>query len=114
MKKYIIIIIVILLFGILIYCNIISRKNKKEDKTKEYIEMDAIVSYSCKDYSVFSAAEFSSFIVFKEPIREYYDTVVLVIDTKNTSIIDDDEVIEVRNRDPKVSNSSGGDIYEYQ
>ena len=74
--------------------------------------MDAVVSYSCNDYSVFSTAEFSSFVVFEQPIRDYYDSVVLIIDTKDTSNTADDEVVKVKDRDPNIINSSGGDIYE--
>ena len=91
---------------------IIDKKNvKKEEKT--YIEMDAVVTYSCKDYSVFSTAEFSNFVVFEEPERDFYTPVVLTIDIKNTSNTSDDEVVKVKDRDPDVTNSTGGDIYEY-
>ena len=89
-----------------------NKKNiKKEEKT--YIEMDAVVTYSCKDYSVFSTAEFSNFVVFEEPKRDFYAPVVLTIDIKNTSNTSDDEVVKVKDRDPDVMNSTGGDIYEY-
>ena len=112
-KKIISILIVVGLFGTLIYLNIEGNKESEEkEKLNKYIEMDAVVSYSCSDYSVFSTAEFSSFVVFGEPIRDYYDTVILTIDTKNTSNTADDEVVKVKNRDPKDINSSGGDIYD--
>ena len=82
-------------------------------KEKVYIEMDAVTEYSCKDYSIFSSAEFTSFVVFDQPLREYYDPVVLVIDTKNTSNTIDDEVIKVKDRKSEDINSTGGDIYEF-
>lgn len=93
----------------------VSGSSKKETKKEEkvYIEMDAVVAYSCKEYSVFSSAEFSSFVVFNEPLREYYEPVILVIDTKNTSNTIDDEVIKVKNRNCTDINSTGGDIYGY-
>ena len=89
----------------------VSGSSKKEEKV--YIEMDAVTEYSCKDYSIFSSAEFTSFVVFDQPLREYYDPVVLVIDTKNTSNTIDDEVIKVKNRNCTDINSTGGDIYGY-
>ena len=93
----------------------VSGSSKKETKKEEkvYIEMDAVVAYSCKDYSIFSSAEFTSFVVFDQPLREYYDPVVLVIDTKNTSNTIDDEVIKVKDRKNEDINSTGGDIYEF-
>ena len=62
---------------------------------------------------IFSSAEFTSFVVFDQPLREYYDPVVLVIDTKNTSNTIDDEVIKVKDRKRTDINSTGGDIYEF-
>ena len=85
-----------------------------ENKKSRCIQMDAVVSYSCSDYTVFSTAEFSSFVVFDEPIRDYYESVLLTINTQDTSITSDDEVIKVEDRDPNTINSSGGDIYEYK
>ena len=89
----------------------VSGSSKKEEKV--YIEMDAVTEYSCKEYSIFSSAEFTSFVVFDQPLREYYDPVVLVIDTKNTSNTIDDEVIKVKDRKSEDINSTGGDIYEF-
>ena len=89
----------------------VSGSSKEEEKV--YIEMDAVTEYSCKDYSIFSSAEFTSFVVFDQPLREYYDPVVLVIDTKNTSNTIDDEVIKVKDRKSEDINSTGGDIYEF-
>ena len=89
----------------------VSGSSKKEEKV--YIEMDAVTEYSCKDYSIFSSAEFTSFVVFDQPLREYYEPVVLVIDTKNTSNTIDDEVIKVKDRKSTDINSTGGDIYEF-
>lgn len=93
----------------------LSGDSKKETKKEEkvYIEMDAVTEYSCKDYSIFSSAEFTSFVVFDQPLREYYEPVVLVIDTKNTSNTIDDEVIKVKDRKRMDINSTGGDIYEF-
>ena len=106
----------IILFIVAILCKLlVSGGSKKETKKEEkvYIEMDAVTEYSCKDYSIFSSAEFTSFVVFDQPLREYYDPVVLVIDTKNTSNTIDDEVIKVKNRNCTDINSTGGDIYGY-
>lgn len=102
---------IIALFIFLTINNIASEKVEIKNKI---IEMDAVVSYSCSEYTVFTTAEFSSFVVFNEPIRDYYDSVILSINTQNTSITSDDEVVKVEDRDPDVSNSSGGDIYEYR
>ena len=104
------IIITIMFFIVQTYITNIKSIEIKEEK-KVCIEMDAVVSYSCKEYSVFSAAEFSSFVVFDEPLREYYEPVILIIDTKNTSNTIDDEVIKVKNRKGADINSTGGDIY---
>ena len=106
----------IILLIVAILCKIlVSGGSKKETKKEEkvYIEMDAVTEYSCKDYSIFSSAEFTSFVVFDQPLREYYDPVVLVIDTKNTSNTIDDEVIKVKDRKSTDINSTGGDIYEF-
>ena len=106
----------IILFIAAILCKLlVSGGSKKETKKEEkvYIEMDAVTEYSCKDYSIFSSAEFTSFVVFDQPLREYYDPVVLVIDTKNTSNTIDDEVIKVKDRKSTDINSTGGDIYEF-
>ena len=106
----------IILFIAAILCKLlVSGGSKKETKKEEkvYIEMDAVTEYSCKDYSIFSSAEFTSFVVFDQPLREYYDPVVLVIDTKNTSNTIDDEVIKVKDRKSEDINSTGGDIYGY-
>ena len=106
----------IILFIVAILCKLlVSGGSKKETKKEEkvYIEMDAVTEYSCKDYSIFSSAEFTSFVVFDQPLREYYEPVVLVIDTKNTSNTIDDEVIKVKNRNCTDINSTGGDIYGY-
>ena len=120
-KKLIGIIACLICFIILLFMAAFLRKlsvsgsSKKETKKEEkvYIEMDAVTEYSCKDYSIFSSAEFTSFVVFDQPLREYYDPVVLVIDTKNTSNTIDDEVIKVKNRNCTDINSTGGDIYGY-
>ena len=106
----IVLFIAVFLFKILVSGNS-KRETKKEEKV--YIEMDAVTEYSCKDYSIFSSAEFTSFVVFDQPLREYYDPVVLVIDTKNTSNTIDDEVIKVKDRKSEDINSTGGDIYEF-
>ena len=106
----------IILFITAIVCKLlVSGGSKKETKKEEkvYIEMDAVTEYSCKDYSIFSSAEFTSFVVFDQPLREYYEPVVLVIDTKNTSNTIDDEVIKVKDRKSTDINSTGGDIYEF-
>ena len=104
----------IILFIAAILCKLlVSGGSKKETKKEEkvYIEMDAVTEYSCKDYSIFSSAEFTSFVVFDQPLREYYEPVILIIDTKNTSNTIDDEVIKVKNRKGTDINSTGGDIY---
>ena len=95
------------------YCHskLSERVEEKKEEKKVYIEMDAVTAYSCKEYSVFSTAEFSSFVVFNEPLREYYEPVILVIDTKNTSNTADDEVIKVKKRHCTDINSTGGEIY---
>ena len=106
----------IILFIVAILCKLlVSGGSKKETKKEEkvYIEMDAVTEYSCKDYSIFSSAEFTSFVVFDQPLREYYDPVVLVIETKNTSDTIDDEVIKVKERKSEDINRTGGDIYEF-
>ena len=109
-------IVFILIIFILSSIKIAEYLSSKSEPTKEkkvYIEMDAVVSYSCKEYSVFSTAEFSNFVVFDEPFRDFYAPVILTIDTNNTSNTIDDEVIKVKDRDPEEINSTGGDIYEY-
>ena len=52
----------IILFIAAILCKLlVSGGSKKETKKEEkvYIEMDAVTEYSCKDYSIFSSAEFN-------------------------------------------------------
>lgn len=106
---------IVLFIAVFLFKILVSGDSKKETKKEEkvYIEMDAVTEYSCKDYSIFSSAEFTSFVVFDQPLREYYEPVVLVIDTKNTSNTIDDEVIKVKDRKSTDINSTGGDIYEY-
>ena len=106
---------IVLYIAVFLFKILVSGSTKKETKKEEkvYIEMDAVTEYSCKDYSIFSSAEFTSFVVFDQPLREYYDPVVLVIDTKNTSNTIDDEVIKVKDRKRTDINSTGGDIYEF-
>ena len=106
---------IILFIAVFLFKILVSGDSKKETKKEEkvYIEMDAVTEYSCKDYSIFSSAEFTSFVVFDQPLREYYEPVVLVIDTKNTSNTIDDEVIKVKDRKRMDINSTGGDIYEF-
>ena len=106
---------IVLFIAVFLFKILVSGDSKKETKKEEkvYIEMDAVTEYSCKDYSIFSSAEFTSFVVFDQPLREYYEPVVLVIDTKNTSNTIDDEVIKVKNRNCTDINSTGGDIYGY-
>ena len=106
---------IVLFIAVFLFKILVSGDSKKETKKEEkvYIEMDAVTEYSCKDYSIFSSAEFTSFVVFDQPLREYYDPVVLVIDTKNTSNTIDDEVIKVKDRKRMDINSTGGDIYEF-
>ena len=108
---YITIILILISINLI---NLLHNDNKSSDKKEEVvcIEMDAIVSYSCKDYTVFSTAEFSNFIVFDEPTREFYAPVVVTINTNNTPNTLDDEVVKVKDRDPETMNSTGGDIYE--
>lgn len=107
--------VTILFIAAILFKILLSGDSKKETKKEEkvYIEMDAVTEYSCKDYSIFSSAEFTSFVVFDQPLREYYEPVVLVIDTKNTSNTIDDEVIKVKDRKSVDINSTGGDIYEF-
>ena len=105
------IIIMIIIFIVQMHMHKIKSEKTKEEEKKVYIEMDAVTAYSCKEYSVFSTAEFSSFVVFGEPLREYYEPVILVIDTKNTSNTADDEVIKVKKRNCTDINSTGGEIY---
>ena len=106
---------IVLFIAVFLFKILVSGDSKKETKKEEkvYIEMDAVTEYSCKDYSIFSSAEFTSFVVFDQPLREYYEPVVLVIDTKNTSNTIDDEVIKVKDRKRMDINSTGGDIYEF-
>ena len=67
----------------------------KENKKIDYaIKVEAVVIDSNQEYSAFGTSH-SCFILLNEPVREEFETVYLMIDTKNTSNISDDEVVEV-------------------
>lgn len=104
--------VIVLSFVILLILIIMIYQNLNKTGKNEIIEMDAVVSYSSDEYSSFTGPDFSGWVVYDEPLRDYYAPVTLRINTHGTNINTDDTVIEVLDRDINDINSTGGDIYE--
>ena len=82
---------IIIILSALTLKDCICNKNKKINYA---IKVEAVIIESNKEYSTFSTST-NCFILMNEPVRKEFETVYLMIDTKNTTNVNDDEVVEV-------------------